>query len=234
MIAPNRVVLTTDPQRSVVEALLSRVAKKGPRGASKVERGEDAAEDAEDQRVDVEQPGHDHQREEAGDDEVFDRVDAEYLERVELLTDLARAQIGGDRGAADAGEDDRGHKRRELPDAGEHEEPAEAVDRPEQHQEVARLQPRCAVAERDRRDRQREPAQPQREQKLLHELRPIRIRRTHSREQRLAREDHHVPHLLQQVLRRQKRSVCDSSDHYETVIAQLVCWSTGTVDIVSI
>ena len=36
MIAPNSVVLTTDPHRSVVDALLSRVAKKGPNGASKV------------------------------------------------------------------------------------------------------------------------------------------------------------------------------------------------------
>ena len=34
MIAPNNVVLTTDHHRSVVLALLSRVAKNGPRGAS--------------------------------------------------------------------------------------------------------------------------------------------------------------------------------------------------------
>ena len=36
MIAPNRVVFTTDPQRSVVEALVSSVAKNGPSGAWKV------------------------------------------------------------------------------------------------------------------------------------------------------------------------------------------------------
>jgi hypothetical protein len=36
MIAPNRVVLTTEPHKSVVDALFSRVAKKGPKGASKV------------------------------------------------------------------------------------------------------------------------------------------------------------------------------------------------------
>ena len=36
MIAPNSVVLSTEPQRSVVVALLSSVAKKGPSGASKV------------------------------------------------------------------------------------------------------------------------------------------------------------------------------------------------------
>ena len=32
MIAPNRVHLTTEPQRSVTEALLKRVAKKPPSG----------------------------------------------------------------------------------------------------------------------------------------------------------------------------------------------------------
>ena len=36
MIAPNKVVLTTLPHRSVVEALLRRVAKKGPSGALNV------------------------------------------------------------------------------------------------------------------------------------------------------------------------------------------------------
>ena len=36
MMAPNRVVLTTEPQRSVMLALLSSVAKKGPKGASNV------------------------------------------------------------------------------------------------------------------------------------------------------------------------------------------------------
>ena len=36
MIAPNRVVLTTEPQRSVVDALVSSVAKNGPSGALNV------------------------------------------------------------------------------------------------------------------------------------------------------------------------------------------------------
>ena len=35
MIAPNNVVFTTDPHRSVVDALFSSVAKNGPSGASK-------------------------------------------------------------------------------------------------------------------------------------------------------------------------------------------------------
>ena len=100
--------------------------------------GDEAAEDAEQQRVDVEQPGHEHQREEARHDEVLDRVDAEHLQRVELLADLARAEVGGDRGAGHAGQHDRGHERRELADRGEHEEAAEAVERAEQDEEVAR------------------------------------------------------------------------------------------------
>ena len=65
------------------------------------ERREHAAEDAEQQRVDVEQPGDQHQRQEARHDEVLDRVDAEHLERVELLADLAGAEVGGDRRAGD-------------------------------------------------------------------------------------------------------------------------------------
>jgi DNA/RNA-binding domain of Phe-tRNA-synthetase-like protein len=32
MIAPNKVVFKTEPQRSVIEALLKRVAKKPPSG----------------------------------------------------------------------------------------------------------------------------------------------------------------------------------------------------------
>src|SRR4051812_45697848 len=57
------------------------------------ERREDAAEDAEEQRVDVEEARHEHQGQEAGDDEVLDRVDAEHLERVQLLTDLASPEV---------------------------------------------------------------------------------------------------------------------------------------------
>src|SRR3712207_6921553 len=55
------------------------------------ERRHHAAEDAEQQRVDVEQARDEHQGQEARDDEVLDRVDAEHLERVELLADLAGA-----------------------------------------------------------------------------------------------------------------------------------------------
>ena len=148
MIAPKIVVLTTEPHRSVVEALLKNVAQNGPSGALLTSVGDDPAEDAEQQRVDVEQAGDEHQREEARHDEVLDRVDAEHLQRVELLADLAGAEVGGDRGAGDAGEHDRVDERRELADRREHEEAAEAVERAEQHEEVRGLQARRAVAER--------------------------------------------------------------------------------------
>ena len=131
---------------------MRNVARNGPERLVVDERRHDAAEDAEQDRVDVEQPGDQHQREEARDDEVLHRVDAEHLQRVELLADLARAEVGGDRRAGHAGEHDRGHERRELADRGEHEEAAEPVERAEQHEEVRRLQARRRVAERDRRD----------------------------------------------------------------------------------
>ena len=102
------------------------------------------------QRIDVEQPGDQHQGEEARDDEVLDRVDAEHLQRVELLADLAGAEVGGDRRAGDAGEHDRVDERRELADRREHEETAEPVERAEQDQEVGGLETRRLVAEGDR------------------------------------------------------------------------------------
>src|SRR5439155_24263897 len=94
-----------------------------------------------------------------------------------------------------------------------HEEPAEPIQRPEQDQEVARLQPRRPIPERDGGYEQREPAQPEREQELDHELAAIRIRRPQRRHDRLARQDHHVADLLQQVLGRQKRSIGYSANH---------------------
>ena len=140
MIAPNSVHLRTEPQRSVTEALLKSVAKKPPSGAVE-DLGEDPAGDPEDQRVDVEQPGDQHQGQEARHDEVLDRVDAEDLKRVELLADLACAEVGGDRRPGDAGDDDRGHERRELADRGEDEEAAEAVEGAEQVRKLAACSP---------------------------------------------------------------------------------------------
>ena len=95
------------PTGRSIEALANSVSQNGPSGWPLTSSASDAAEDAEQQRVDVEQAGDDHQREKARHDEVLDRVDAEHLQRVELLAHLARAEVGGDRGAGDAGDDDR-------------------------------------------------------------------------------------------------------------------------------
>src|SRR4051794_9554824 len=176
------------------------------------ESGQNAPEDAEHEGVDVEEARHDHEGEESWDDEVLDRVDAQHLEGVQLLADLAGAEVGRDGRARHAGEDDRGHERRELADRRQDEEPAQAVDRTEEDEEVARLQTRSAVAERDRRDQQREPAEAQREQELLDELRAVRIRRPDGRHDGLAGQDHHVPDLLQQVLGGQESPIGYCSD----------------------
>ena len=55
--------------------------------------------------------------------------------------------------------------------------PAKAIQRAEDFKEVRRLQPRSGVAQAHRRDEQREPAQPHREQELGDELAPVRVRR---------------------------------------------------------
>ena len=218
MIAPNSVHFRTLPHRSVVDAFVKNVAQNGPERGAVDERRDDAAEDAEQQRVDVEQAGDEHQRQEARHDEVLDRVDAEHLQRVELLADLARAEVGGDRGAGHAGEHDRGDEGRELADRGQHEEAAEAVQRAEEDEEVGGLQARRAVAEGDGRDQQREPAQPQREEELADELAAVGVRRTQGRQDRLPRQNHHVPDLFEQILRRKKRPVGDAANHLHLVV----------------
>ena len=210
MIAPNSVHFRNEPQRSGIDALVSRLAKNGPTGWWLTRVGQQAAEEAEQDRVDVEQAGDDHQREEARDDEVLHRVHAEHLQRVELLADLARAEVGGDRRAGHAGDarsrsTNGANSRIER----QHEEAAEAVVGAEQREEVGGLQARRRVAERDRRDHQREPAQPQREQELLDELAAVGVGRLEGGHDRLPREDHHVAHFLQQALGRKECAIGD-------------------------
>jgi hypothetical protein len=112
-----------------------------------------------------------------------------------------------------AGDDDRGHERRELPDRREHEEPAEAVERTEQREEVAGLQAGRAVARGQRGDDQRKPAQLQREEELVDELAPVRIGRARRGHERLAGQDHHVADLLEEVLQRKEAAVGGGAEH---------------------
>ena len=69
---------------------------------------------------------------------------------------------------------------------------------PNRTRKFAACRPGRPVAERDRRDQQREPAQLQREQELRDELAAVRIRRPERRDDRLAGEDQHVADLLEQ------------------------------------
>jgi hypothetical protein len=212
MIAPNNGALEDRPP----EVRDRRLVEEGrpERAERRVvdERRGDAAEDAEQQRVDVEQPGHQHERQEPRHHEVLDRVDAEHLQRVELLADLARAEVGGDRRAGDAGQHDRGHERRELADRGQHEEAAEAVDRAEEDEDVGRLQAWRAVPEGDGREQQREPAEADGEEELLDELAAVDVGRPHGGDERLAGQDHHVADLFQDALGRQIRPLAEAPD----------------------
>ena len=94
----------------------------------------------------------------------------------------------------------------------------QAVQRTEQHEEVRGLQARRPVSERHRRDEQREPAELHREQELSDELASVRIWRAHRRGHRLARQDHHVADLIQDVLGRQESAISDCSDQTSDVL----------------
>ena len=177
------------------------------------EVGEDAAGDPEQERVDVEQARDQHQGEEAGHDQVLDRVDPEDLEGVELLADLSGPEVGGDRGPRHPGDHDRGHEGGELADRGQDEEAPEPVEGPEQGGEVGRLKPRGAEAEGDGRDQHRKPAELEGEDELGDELAAVGVGGPDGGGDRLAGEDHHVPHLLEQRLGGQERPIGNGSDH---------------------
>ena len=88
MMAPNRVHLTTEPPEVGHRGVGEQGRKEaGPRLVIE-QLGADPAADPEDQRVDVEQAGDQHQGQEAGHDQVLDRVHPEHLQGVELLADL--------------------------------------------------------------------------------------------------------------------------------------------------
>ena len=110
--------------------------------------------------------GDEHQREEARHDEVLDGSTPSTCSASSSSRILRAPRSAVIAVPATPGEHDRGHVRADLADRGEHEDPAEAVQRAEERQEVRRLQARGGVADAHRRDQQRKPAQPQREQEL--------------------------------------------------------------------
>src|SRR5580765_1652688 len=79
-----------------------------------------ATGDADDADQAVEQHRDQHRREHAGHDEPMDRADPEHLHRVDLLADLARAEVGADGRATRAGDEQAGDDRARLADDGEH------------------------------------------------------------------------------------------------------------------
>ena len=101
----------------------------------------------------------------------------------------------------------------DLANRAEHEEAAEAVQRAEDREEVRRLQPGRGVAEADRGDQQRKPAQPQREQELRDELAAVGVRGAQGRPDRPAREDHHVPEFLEHVPCGNERPLGNATNH---------------------
>src|SRR6478752_7961156 len=129
------------------------------------------------------------------------------------------AEVGGDRGAGDAGDDDRGHERGELADRGEDEEAAEAIEGAEEGEEVGRLKAGGAEAEGDGTDKHRKPAQLQGEDELGDELAAVGVGRADRGRDRLAGEDHHVPHLLEQALCGQEGSIGYGSDHLRLLLS---------------
>ena len=78
----------------------------------------------------------------------------------------------------------------------------EPVKRPEQGGEVGGLKPRGAEAEGDGRDQHRKPAQLEGEDELGDELAAVGVGGPDGGGDRLAGQDHHVPHLLEQRLGR--------------------------------
>ena len=93
----------------------------GARGAALDDHVEEVAPgDADDRDQPVEQDRDEHRGEHAGHDQALDRADAEHLHRVDLLADLAGAEVGADRRAAGAGDEQGGDDRAGLADHGEH------------------------------------------------------------------------------------------------------------------
>ncbi len=112
-----------------------------------------------------------------------------------------------------AGQDDRVHERGELADRGEHEEPAEPVERAEQRQEVGRLEARDGVAEHDRATRSSGNQQSLRANRnCAANSEPYGYGGRIAETTRLAGQDHHVPDLFEEAFDRQEGLITGCSD----------------------
>jgi hypothetical protein len=78
-----------------------------------------AADDADHGHQAVEEERHEHRRQHARHDQALQRADAEHLHRVDLVADLAGAEVGADGRAAGAGDEQRGDDRARLADDAE-------------------------------------------------------------------------------------------------------------------
>ena len=130
-------------------------------------------------------------------DQALDRRDAEHLHRVDLLADAARAEVGADRAAARAGDDQRGHDRARLLHNGQHARRAVELLGADLAGERAELQ-RDHRAERDGDEDRRRDGHAGDEPELLDEL-PDLVRAAEHREDDVEAHRAHAAELAQAV-----------------------------------
>ena len=140
------------------------------RGAVEQRRRGEGAEDPGPEGEQVEDRHHQREGDHAGEDEVADRVDPEHREGVELLADLARAELGGDRRAERPRDDRRRQHRPELAQEGDRGDRRDPVDRAEGRGERSPLDPDRREADHERDHRRRPERDAQREDELADEL----------------------------------------------------------------
>ena len=175
MITPNSDHLEHARPEVDVAGQDQQVVEEGAgRRAVEEDRGRERPEDAGPERQQVEDRHHQPERDDAGQDQVADRVDPEHLERLELLADLAGADLGGDRRAERAGDDRRRQDRAELAQERDRRDRRDPVDRAERRGERAALDPDRREADHEGDDRRRAERDPEREDELADELLPPR------------------------------------------------------------
>ena len=171
MIAPEQRQLDhARPEVDVVGQQQQVVEERARRRAVEDGRGDERAADPGPEGEQVEHRHHQRQGDDPRQDEVADRVDPEHLERLELLADLAGADLGGDRRAERAGDDRRRQQRAELAQEGDGRDGGDPVDRAERRGQRAALDPDRREADDEGDDARRAEGDPEREDELAHEL----------------------------------------------------------------